>query len=110
MASAPGASLKSNTMNLSIDDEGNLGKTDIDFSDTLRKFLSPYLPVARTEADKFFTTSEIVSKIEQHYGLSTSNPKQNNIYGPDVVVEMHALGFREENVGGQMQWIMKKKI
>jgi hypothetical protein len=102
-------------MKLFIDPDGDLDaqdpeKGDLDFQDTLRSFLSPYQAVAnKNEADKFFTTAELVTKLQIHYGLSTSDPEERTIYGPDLVTEMHALGFTSANIGGQLFWIMKKK-
>jgi hypothetical protein len=99
-------------MKLFIDDDGQVNprkKDDIDFVPALRRLLLPYTPVGSLkEADRCFSTAEIVARIEEYFGISQSDPEKELIYGPDLVTEMHALGFIEANVSGQLQWLMKK--
>jgi hypothetical protein len=95
------------------DDSESPGKNEIDFVPTLRNFLLPYEPAASIkEADKFFTTNEILAKLEMHLGMiRRSDPFgiENGINGLEVVTEISALGFKAANVGGCMQWLMKKR-
>jgi hypothetical protein len=95
------------------DDSEIPGENEIDFVPTLRNFLLPYEPAAGIkEADKFFTTNEILARLEMHLGMiRRSDPFgiENGINGVQVVTEISALGFKAANVGGCMQWLMKKK-
>lgn len=104
---------KSGTMFINEDGLNIPKKEEIDFLPTLRNFLSAYTPAAAVkEADKFFTTHEIIAKVESHLGMvRRSDPFgiDNGINGLEVVTEISALGFKAANVGGCMQWLMKKK-
>lgn len=88
--------------------------TDLPWYETLRKVLEPYKPVANSkDADVFFTSSEIISSIEQHHGVPQgivgANIKEF-VFADDFVRAMRYCGFTEVNAGGVgLQWIMKKK-
>jgi hypothetical protein len=98
-----------------IDEEGELDGNEwyqeIDLYLAVRKLLSPYTPAAtEKEADKYFTTQEIISAIEQHYGISQSDPEAQLINGVELVNVLEELNYRSANISGlEMQWLMKRK-
>ncbi len=87
----------------------------IDWLPFLKQMLEPYEPVARvTDADKWFTTAEIMSQLEQHFSIPQSDAKKagmaSMMSGEDLVTALSGLGFTTHNMGGLgLHWLMKKK-
>ena len=85
---------------------------ELAFYDTLRKLLAPYEPATdMKEADKLFTTNEIISALELHYGIPQGDPERGGIDGGKLVEWMTKLGYTCGNIGDlQLQWLLKKKL
>jgi hypothetical protein len=83
---------------------------EIAWYDALRKLLSIYEPAAESEAEKYFSTSEIVAALEQHFGYEQGDPEVRFVDGKLLVEQLHGLGYDTVNIGGLgLQWMMKKK-
>jgi hypothetical protein len=87
---------------------------DLPWYETLRIMLEPYEPLkANEEADKTFTSAEIISFIEQHHGVPQGpigKEIREFVYADDFVRAMRYLGFYEVNAGDlQLHWVMRRK-
>lgn len=86
----------------------------LEWYETLRHILEPYEPAKNeTQADKHFTSAEIISSIEQHHGVPQGviGKEIHQLVLPgDFVRAMRYLGYQEANAGGiSLLWILKKK-
>lgn len=80
--------------------------------DAIIILLEPYEAVTdRKDADKLFTTNEIIQALETHYGW----PQGDSSFitpnaGKIVMDKLKSLGFTYINTGDlQLQWMMKKR-
>ena len=80
--------------------------------DAVTILMAPYVP-AQTEmdADKTFTTNEIIAALEMHYGVPQGDVSYvTNDAGVRVIKKLTEMGFRYANTGDlQLQWLLKKK-
>lgn len=82
-------------------------------NDCIDILLMPYVPAANEdEATKLFTTNEIISAIERHYGVPQGDPSFNTPdAGLKVVNKLKGLGYSYTNRGNmELEWMMKKKM
>ena len=93
-------------------DEEDSDDIDLPIEDAVKKLLAPYIPVEDPkDADVYFTTKEIITALEEHYGV----PQGDNSFitldaGQRVMDKLVSLGYSYINTGGlTLQWIMKKK-
>lgn len=82
--------------------------------ETLRTILEPYKPAHNeADADKYFTSREIISSIEQHHGVPQGpigKEIQTLVYTTDFVRAMKYLGYQSANAGGvKIHWLLKRK-
>jgi hypothetical protein len=87
---------------------------ELPYYETLRIILEPYRPCnTETDSDVQFSSSEIITQIEQHHGVPqgiVGKEIHQWVLPEDFVRAMRYLGFKEVNSGGlQLQWIMKYK-
>ncbi len=99
---------------MSTQQEEPIPVKDLPWYESLRIVLEPYQTVkSDADADKFFTSAEIISSIEQHHGVPqgvVGGHVSSWIMPEDFVRAMRYLGYYEKNAGGvQLQWLMKKK-
>lgn len=81
--------------------------------ESLRIFLEPYRAASSpAEADKTFSSAEIIKAIEQHHGIPqgvVGKTIYEWILPDDFVRAMRYLGYQEKNTGAdQLEWLMKK--
>ena len=83
----------------------------LDFTHALDAMLELYQPANFAgEADKHFTTPEIIQAIETHYGIPQGDPELSLVNGYWLVEELSRRGYKYVNTGGlQLSWILKKK-
>jgi hypothetical protein len=85
---------------------------EIPIEDALSILLDPYVPAMdRTEADAYYTTSEIIKSLEEHYSVPQGSGDFVTITaGAKVVEELKRRGFKYVNTGGlQLEWMMKRR-
>jgi hypothetical protein len=84
---------------------------EINFHNTLSVLLSPYEPaVNELEADELWSTMQIISSLEKHYGICQGDPDIAAISGPKLVDALLALGYKVCNSGGtELSWMVKNK-
>lgn len=78
---------------------------------SLDSLLAPYDPVKNErDSDVQWSTNEIISALEMHYGYSQGDGDENVIDGKELVEALTEKGFFAVNTGGlNLQWLMKKK-
>ncbi len=86
---------------------------DLPWYESLQIFLEPYRPAADAiQADKTFTSNEIIQAIESHHGVPQGIVgKEIYVFCEfdDFVQAMRYLGFKEANTSGsQLEWLMLK--
>jgi hypothetical protein len=88
---------------------------ELPYYETLREILEPYRAVnSEDQADKLFTSAEIIRAIEEHHGVPQGPMGKCGIkewvMPDDFARAMKHLGFRAVNTGGlQLQWLLKRK-
>lgn len=84
---------------------------ELGYFDSLRIMMAPYEPVDKEgDSDKQFSTAEIISALEQHYGIPQGNTDFSLITGDKIVEFMTKLEFICINCGVlELKWIMKRK-
>lgn len=84
---------------------------EINFHNTLAVLLSPYQPALNElEADELWSTMQIISSLEKHYGICQGDPDIAAISGPKLVDALLALGYKACNSGGtELSWMVKNK-
>lgn len=95
------------------DDDPNDQPDEIPITDALTQLLDPYEPVKlEKEADKQFTTKEIIAALEMHYGVPQGDTDFTTLNAGKLIVdELNRRGFIYVNTGDlQLQWLMKKKV
>jgi hypothetical protein len=89
---------------------------DLPYYQTLRTILEPYMPVDdEKNADKTFTSAEIIKSIEEHHGVPqgpvAKGDVEKYVYPDDFTRAMTYCGFKAVNSGGLgLVWLMKKKV
>ncbi len=83
----------------------------IDFYASIRDLLEPYEPAnTLKESTDQFSTAEIMSALERHYGVPQGDPDHTAIDGKAIVDYLKENGWKCLNTGGlQLEWIMVKK-
>jgi hypothetical protein len=86
---------------------------DLPYYESLREFLEPFTPAEKNSADKYFTSAEIIRAIEEHHGVPQGPVAKGDVHQwvlpEDFTRAMKKLGFRSANLGGQLQWMLKKR-
>jgi hypothetical protein len=80
--------------------------------DALETLLAPYVPADDPlEADKLFSTNDIISALEMHYGVPQGSTDYITLAaGPKIVEILTTKGFKYANTGGlSLQWMFRKK-
>jgi hypothetical protein len=85
---------------------------EINFHNTLAVLLAPYEPALNElETDELWSTMQIISSLEKHYGICQGDPDISAISGPKLVDALLDLGYKVCNSGGtELSWMVKKKL
>lgn len=80
--------------------------------DAVETLLLPYEPaLTPLEADKLFSTNDIISALEMHYGVPQGSADYITLSaGPKIVSILSEKGYKYANTGSlSLQWMFRKK-
>lgn len=89
-------------------------KDALPWREALHQLLAPYQPArSQADADTWYTTPDIISQLEQHFGVPGSDPMYQSsrpFEGAEVVQELEAMGYRAVNISGMgLHWLLARK-